>query len=263
MPFVEQHSICSFPLSLYSGQYCIGTATGFIWRHEDSNYLVSNWHVFSGRRTDNGQPNSKTFLTPEVIKFRLHDIELGQTTEERELELYAEDGSSRWFQHNDGQDQDVAAIAIPENFLENTQTLAIQDLTHHPMRLRAGLDTISLGFPRGLAAQGAYPIWKSGSLAAEPTVPRDDGEKFYLIDGASREGMSGAPLFAITHGIYQNGKGETTYAEARQMKFIGIYSGRYANPDERELQLVRAWPRAAIEELFQDQVPGSYVLRRA
>lgn len=262
MPFVEPHSVCSFPIKLFYNAYQLGLATGFLWRNSNEVYLVSNWHVLSGRRTDTGQPNSKTMLIPNKVAIRLHDVELGKTIEEQWIDLQDSDGNSLWLQHGEGQDQDVAAIRLNSDILKNTQTLAIQDLESDPIRLRAGLPTFTLGFPKGLMAQGAFPVWKSGFIAAEPAVAREDGQQFYLIDGASREGMSGAPVFAVGHGVFQDHFGNNVVGKSRATKFIGIYSGRYATPVETELQLVRAWPRAAIEQMFIDQVRGSFELRQ-
>ena len=46
-----------------------------------------------------------------------------------------------------------------------------------------------------------FPIWKRGSIASEPEIPID-GKPMFYIDTATRQGMSGAPVFAQTSGFW-------------------------------------------------------------
>ena len=57
-----------------------------------------------------------------------------------------------------------------------------------------GSEVFVLGFPRGLRTQSNFPIWKRGTIATEPAIPRDDGAPLILIDAATRKGMSGSPV---------------------------------------------------------------------
>ena len=65
------------------------------------------------------------------------------------------------------------------------------------MEAEAGMDCFILGFPEGLFGAAFTPIWKRGSIAAEPyqRVP-------YYIDIATRRGMSGSPVIIRHDGIF-------------------------------------------------------------
>jgi len=52
-----------------------------------------------------------------------------------------------------------------------------------------------LGYPEGMIGPGRSPIWKRGSMASEPKYNWRDKPGF-LIDTATRNGMSGAPVVA-------------------------------------------------------------------
>jgi hypothetical protein len=57
-------------------------------------------------------------------------------------------------------------------------------------------DVVSvIGFPFGIAAGGAFGVWATGFLAAEPDVNFND-LPIQLIDCRSREGQSGSPVIA-------------------------------------------------------------------
>jgi hypothetical protein len=55
-----------------------------------------------------------------------------------------------------------------------------------------------LGFPKGIS-QGAFPIWKRGSIATEPlygvtTIWAKSGAPVILVDALTNDGMSGSPV---------------------------------------------------------------------
>lgn len=103
------------------------TFTSFIFRHGSEDYLISAWHNFSGRRSDDLSPIAKK--TP--IERRIpNEIEVsipfcarseGESspifTLEFEINLYPRDlgGGALWFVHPDlGHSVDVAALSIRE-----------------------------------------------------------------------------------------------------------------------------------------------------
>jgi len=57
------------------------------------------------------------------------------------------------------------------------------------------MEVIIVGFPGGLVAQGIWPIWKRGTLAAKPMIARVDLLPVYLIGAVTREEMSGSPVY--------------------------------------------------------------------
>ncbi len=127
----------------------------------------------------------------------------------------------------------------------------------HDMAFSVGLDVFVVGFPLSLTKQGLFPIWKRGSVASEPKFLADE-LPIFLIDTATKEGMSGSPVFIRTRGaILENGD---MLGDGIHTRFIGVYSGRYGK-DKLEAQLGRAWHRMLIDQVIDGRTPGSYISR--
>ena len=79
----------------------MGTATGFIVERESVHYLITNWHIVSDRRPDNGQPIASHGGLPDKIEiFHNHIgaayfISWVPTIEQ----LIDSTGAPRWFEH--------------------------------------------------------------------------------------------------------------------------------------------------------------------
>ena len=52
---IDQYSIAVVPLRQMFNDTPLGVATGFIWQRRDQLYLITNWHVVSGRNADTGK----------------------------------------------------------------------------------------------------------------------------------------------------------------------------------------------------------------
>ena len=62
-------------------------------------------------------------------------------------------------------------------------------------RLEVADDVYAIGFPQAIAAGHGTAIWKRGSVASEPDLELQRRSAF-LIDSATRPGLSGAPVVA-------------------------------------------------------------------
>jgi hypothetical protein len=74
------------------------------------------------------------------------------------------------------------------------------------------MDAFVLGYPRGMSGGGHFPVWKRATIATEPDIDLDGLPRFY-IDTATREGMSGSPVYAQEVG-YWLPEGETDKSKA-------------------------------------------------
>ena len=109
-----------------------------------------------------------------------------------------------------------------------------------------------MGYPRGMSGGGHFPIWKRATIATEPDVDLDGLPRFY-VDTATREGMSGSPVYAQEVG-YWLPEGETDKAKAsigKGRRFIGVYSGRLGAEDEFKAQLGIVWKESALISLVE------------
>lgn len=124
------------------------------------------------------------------------------------------------------------------------------------MEPQAGMDCLILGFPEGLFAAAFTPIWKRGSIAAEPFQ-----EHPYYIDSATRRGMSGSPVIIRHNGIFGLVGAKLTGSEiiGTVERFVAIYSGRIGN-DELGGQLGRAWQAHVLTDVLSLATPGMHPL---
>ena len=126
--------------------------------------------------------------------------------------------------------------------------------------LMPSLDVFVLGFPRGMSGGANFPVWKRGSIASEPDLDIDDLPKIF-IDTATREGMSGAPVFVIQRGYWRK-EGKDRFGNFQEVsgigegrRFIGVYSGRVGN-DALSAQLGVVWKHNVIDEIIKSSTIG-------
>jgi hypothetical protein len=257
MATIDEYTLASIPLTLLCRGNPLSTGTGFFHAHAGIHYLVSNWHVFSGRHPDTGQTFQKMGATPDKVRMPVHATQLGQM-HIHEFDLCDANGDAFWIQHQRGQEIDVGMlpIAIPQGCQAYELPRTNQQAD---MIVSVGSDVFVLGFPLGLALQQGLPIWKRASVATEPDILVLNLPVF-LIDTATREGMSGSPVIARTNGIYRSATGNVLSPLAS--KFIGVYSGRYGADDEFAAQLGRVWHERVITEILANPAKGGYTLKR-
>lgn len=95
-----------------------------------------------------------------------------------------------------------AKVAIPEDYLA-------ADDTFSKYQVEAGDQMMTLGFPRGLAANSAgFPILRAGRVASYPIAPAKIFPTF-LLDFSVFPGNSGGPVFMSgpTRHVSDDGKG--------------------------------------------------------
>ncbi|OYV31971.1 MAG: hypothetical protein B7Z81_13455 [Acidocella sp. 20-61-6] len=124
------------------------------------------------------------------------------------------------------------------------------------MSILIGSDIFILGFPLGFAITGLLPVWKRGSVATE--IDFDvNGLPSFIIDTATREGMSGSPVIARQFGGYTDTNHNVIMGSGPANKFLGVYSGRYVGGiDEAHLGIV--WKAAVIDEIIDAPALGSF-----
>ena len=73
MTIVDYFSLVPVQIILSFGQNEIARATGFIYNRNGSNYLITNWHVLSGRNAETGLClDTKQLCIPDAIQIDFH-----------------------------------------------------------------------------------------------------------------------------------------------------------------------------------------------
>lgn len=233
-----------------NGQH-LGTATAFVAVHASGEYLVTNWHVVSGRNTEDGKPMHGSGAVPETLHV-MHNVagQIGRGTSRLEL-LYGQSGAPLWLEHpSHGRKVDVVAIPL-------RQTDGIAQYPYDaanpgpPITLGAG-DLVSIiGFPFGRTGGGAAGIWVQGWVATEPGFDFNMLPCF-LVDSRTRQGQSGSPVILYRKGVYTTDDGSVMASTKPVERFVGVYSGRINT--ESDLGIV--WKGGALDEILAGQHRG-------
>jgi hypothetical protein len=116
-----------------------------------------------------------------------------------------------------------------------------------------GMDVYVLGYPFG-AEPPYFPVWKRGSIASEPELA-GVGHFYFLIDSASRPGMSGGPVILRSVGTFVKENEALSTTARPATRFIGAYSGRLHTKDPLDAQIGMVWPRRWITEIIAHARP--------
>jgi hypothetical protein len=182
----------------------------------------------------------------------------------KQIDLY-KDGGAIWFEHNTRQYVDVVALKLSHNDFGEFANVAINEVEQTPsLPISAGMDCFVLGYPEGMRGPGLTPIWKRGSVASEPVYGYDKKPAF-LVDTATRKGMSGAPVVARHSGLLKQTPGTGLGADdliGTMTKFCGVYSGRIGD-DLMGVQLGVVWKSDVLDDILSLKTPGINPLRGA
>ena len=147
--------------------------------------LVTANHVFDKMPNQNAR-----------IGYRVANADGSWSYSPQTLKIRDTQGHALWTHHPS---RDVAAIAItappafakaaiPEDYLASDDTFS-------KYQVEAGDQMMTLGFPRGLAANAAgFPILRAGRVASYPIAPAKIFPTF-LLDFSVFPGNSGGPVF--------------------------------------------------------------------
>ncbi|MEP9388214.1 trypsin-like peptidase domain-containing protein [Mesorhizobium sp. KR9-304] len=255
----------------------IDQGTVFFYKRDASwLYLVTNWHVVTGRSPFEPK-KSRTGAVPVRLHMLLHK-NIGPDTFsvsqkfDFSLSINDEEGESPyWIEHPELKYRiDIAVIRLPnDGKLEKQATfrfLAEDKDIETKYTIEPMADAFVIGYPWGFSSgDGVIPLYKRGSVASDPRL-NYGGLPRFLIDCRTAAGMSGAPVLASRHGIWvPNGKFDDSTVIGTVTNFAGVYSGRLeakhadaaANDAISELGIV--WKQSALDRIIEAGVPGTKI----
>lgn len=237
----------------------LGVATAFFYRRNGSLYLVSNWHTFSGRHPETGQPVADHGGVPDAVScyLCLNNISIIQR-EWLEIPLITNDEPA-WYHHPlSGSAIDIGVL--PVTLSNKFKAIVLNDMQFVQMTLRVSYDVFVLGYPLGIMNSHGLPVWKRATVASEPGV----SDPSYFVDTATRPGMSGSPVILRYRGFYKNNPQAEEILDhdwfGEGDMFAGIYSGR-VGASSVEAQLGIVWKPHLIDEIIDGQTKAIYRLR--
>lgn len=239
------------------------TATGFFWMKGGHRYLVTNWHVISGRNPFTGDLNPNGFI-PKKIKFYGFSISIqaGIISFQRphrfiELsdELMAKIASPPMVNEKA---IDLVGIPIPKDSVfgkdptrigfkgSATASCFLNDHVGPRIVTNVGDDCFILGYPLQNYDGLMPPIWKRGSIASD-TLIGVEGRPIFLVDAATTSGMSGSPIIRKVTTLTADNKDIGALQEFSNYELIDVYAGRLESKDLAAVNLGYAWYRTMID----------------
>lgn len=237
----------------------LSTGTCFFVKRSGITYLVTNWHIVSGRNADTQKVlDEKNGAIPNKLRVFVPQDNGDGTAQYGDdsyidVDLYDEKDAPKWREKSVAERMiDVALVPMPStNFCHITIDEA-EEPFNEGVHFEIASEIYIIGFP--FAKETGYiPIWKKGSVASEPLIDME-GLPYFYADTATKSGMSGSPV------VYYKDRSIVMVNEARAeisrhwTKFVGIYSGRLgANSDVRnDAQLGRIWKASVIEDILAE-----------
>lgn len=209
----------------------LSSATAFCWSKPGFSppYLITNWHVVSGRNAETGKCMSKNLSVPNFL--RIYTMPAGNSMQEYiyTIPLVIED-KCWWFEHPRGRAVDV--VAVPLMFVPDTDPKYSSypininpNVCYAPIMTAVASEIFILGYPNGIRHKPWFPIWKRGTIATEPHIDFN-GLPLFLADATTRSSMSGSPVLQVSYNYYESESGGVVRNGLTNVKLIGIYSGR-------------------------------------
>lgn len=252
------------PIIIFNDGNKIGSGTGFVYRFQNKPFLITNWHIVTGREPATNTCKDKYLREPDYLNVRSRFADINQLSISG-LPIYDENKNPLWYEHPTyKQEVDVVALELPEALIEkNPVAVNDTDLITPDMYYSVAHDLFILGYPMGITIESTFPIWKRATIASEPDIDYNS-LPLILVDTATKEGMSGSPVILRSSGSYIrtdgcNVFGGDTSVGGAYYKFIGIYSGRINvnKEDPFDAQLGLVWKESVIEEILNAKQRGS------
>lgn len=248
---LDRLSATSLRVELKFNRKVLSCASSFVVRWQKEDYLVTNWHVVTGRDAETNKClDKKNAAVPDVMTVRFHAKgNLGRWIS-IDVPLLDNDDQALWLEHPLGRKVDVAAIKLAREITSQVSLYPLDlELANVDMVAMPAMPVSVIGYPLGLTAGESWPIWKTGHIASDPDIDFEPGRPAFLIDATTRSGMSGSPVVMRLES-YSKADGSQVLAGGVSTKFMGIYAGRI----HEESEIGRVWRPFVLSELFEGKL---------
>lgn len=245
----------------------VGHATGFFWSRGENVFLITNWHVVSGRNPFTLEVISERGYIPERIAFhgQLAKIENENIRFTRpEWILHFNDGmkdllSKPPMPH--GIVTDIFAIPIEKRIITRNKEFEMpggrivnispimNDQSFEKIQTMSGDDCFVVGYPLSNYEGLMYPIWRSGSIASETLLGLGEVPAF-LVDATATPAMSGSPVLRKCNSFVVQNQDRGFIEQISHYEMIGVYAGRLSSKDLERTNLGYVWYKTLIDDVI-------------
>ncbi len=281
-------SNCVVHMTMRFNDTVLAIGTGFIYRYKSGLYVVTAWHNLTGRHPDTLEFASKNGGVPNNILVRLPVDALGSITRLPVVIPLEGEDSALFMVHPKGWPRiDVAVIPLELkgrvrtefDFPDGTKKevlLSLEELAGGQSQsvvsavqdyfvpdnevVKAWFETVEVteelfipGYPQNVHDIYTQPVWKRATVASSVQQGWNRLPKF-LVDSASKSGMSGSPV------LYYSPKGKVVL-KGLEHKFdsevailAGVYVGREGVTSSADPQIGIVWHASVIQEIIEGGV---------
>lgn len=280
-------------LTMRRGEHDLAVGSGVLYRKDNKEFIVTAWHNVTGRHATTLEHLSNKGCSPDNLVAYIacratNDSYVGYCRQCFTIPLQDSEKSLYFIHQQKWPRVDVVAIPIdPEHAYDNEGYLSTGQklVTQRPMRqkaphpalsmdieciqdfmgaandinvdlssyLTASDDVFILGYPKGITDMYGQPIWKRATVATSPHLGWQR-QKQFLVDCASREGMSGAPVISYNKGGPLQ-VGSTTFHDLGPVTiFLGVYASRMGHVSHFEAQIGTVWQKVLVDEIIDDAI---------
>lgn len=263
----------------------LSTGTGFVYQSENSYFIVTAWHNLTGLHSEHMSPLSKNSGIPNNL---IASIAFYKDSHIARLPLIiplVDEDKSLFLVHPRRWPRiDVAVIPIDlmadysvdfDLDDNNKATMSLSSILTLPDQTSLKLCPIQQyllpdknicqewlasvdvteelfipGYPLNIHDYYSQPVWKRATIATS-VQSGWNGEPKFLVDTASKSGMSGSPV------LYLGAKGEVkvknkTYMRGGETAILtGVYVGRLGVSREADPQIGTVWNQSVIDEIIK------------
>lgn len=276
-------------LTMRFGATVLAIGTGVLYERDGQHFIVTAWHNVTGRHPETLRFASDEKAVPDNIVASIA-ISLVQEGEERGtfrksvvLPLNDDDKALFYIHPTNWPRVDVVAIPFdPEAPHTIEMNLSAGEFRTMEMSLSATnsegvstavcplqqyllpdavvaqrwLNTVEVteelfipGYPQNVQDYYAQPVWKRATIASSVQTGWNREKKF-LIDSASKSGMSGSPVLFYSPKGEVRIKGHSYHFGQDAAILAGIYVGRLGVTKEADPQVGIVWHRSVIDEII-------------
>ncbi len=269
-------SFCTTPVEILANDgsgKVMSHGTGFYWHKDGRDWLITCWHVVSGRNPFTGELMSSNGLIPKTVNikgWKLQslpgvDIEVKRTGYTYTFPDHAIEALEKP-PEIDGKIVDIFALPLMPDFAINKDfsedvggnwaniDSRINNIPTDKIATIAGDECVILGYPLSNYTGLTLPIWKTGSLSTESKMSLD-GSPAFLIDAATSSAMSGSPVLRRSAAIATYDKDTQIVSEHRGYQLVGVYAGRLQNKQLEQIGVGYAWFASLIPQVIEYCAP--------
>ena len=268
----------------------LSIGSGVIYKHGSDYFIITAWHNLAGRHSETLKPLSTQLAIPDnvVVNLAVSTPTFGMVTRNSiTIPLLDEDKSLFYIHPKNYPRVDVAVLPFDPTatFLSEIylSTGEHRDISFSPiMNVYGGgtseicpiqnylipnsevidkwLDNVDVteelfiaGYPHNVQDFYVQPVWKRATIASSVQQGWNKEPKF-LIDSASKSGMSGSPVLYYNPNGRVNIRGSTYQFSQEAVILAGIYVGRVGIQGEVDPQIGTVWKKLVIDEIIEAKI---------